>query len=114
MSNDRAPSVFVLVLAPTCLPESLDLDAAGRPLSISIFPCTILVGGLLLLFQLSNDLVGAVEDTTGGCAARGALRCLRETLDRTRRAEVVLAPSDDRVCVRLAADEAGERDVFVI
>jgi hypothetical protein len=83
------------------LVESLNLDARGW---VRVAVIVTFASLRLQLLHLRHNFIGAIEDPTGGRSAGRAFRRLCKSLDCARRAEVVTASSDDRVCKGMAAN----------
>jgi hypothetical protein len=56
------------------------------------------------LLHLRHNFICTIEDPTSGRSAGRAFRRLCKSLDCARRAEVMTASSDDRVCKGMAAN----------
>ena len=71
-----------------------------------------LTGSLSLLVQQRAQFLGDVENTASPLATDGTGRGLAIALQRTGFAEVMPAFGDDRLSVRVFANDASERNAF--
>jgi hypothetical protein len=83
------------------LVETFNLDVSRRVrVAVAVTSAPL----CLQLLHLRHNFVSTIEDPTGGRSADRAFRRLCKAFDCTRRAEVVTASSDDRVCKGMASN----------
>lgn len=85
------------------LVEPFNLDVSGR-VRVAVAVTVSSAPLCLQLLHLRHNFIGTIEDPTGGRSAGRAFRRLCKAFDCARRAEVMTASSDDRVCKGMASN----------